>query len=247
MNKTCLITSHYTIGQSILNLDDTLEIKDNYPVSAIAIAKKHNLELNLVENNFSGFIEAYKNCKKHDISLRFGLKIVVCDNLNTKDNESLLTESSIVIWLLNSFAYRDALNIYNEAATTGFYYVPRTDWKTLKTKMTENLAISLPFYSSFLARNTLNYNHRAIPDFGDIKPVFHVENHDIPFDPILEKKAVDFGGKIQKTHTCYYYKEADILQFMVFRAISERSSFQKPQLRAFSSNKFAVETYLNNV
>lgn len=238
-----LFTSHYSIGDSILTLDESLEIKDNYPVSLIALAKKYSQVLRLVDNNLSGFIEGYKNSSKNKIEFQFGLKLCVCDDLTKKDEESFLTESNVIIWILNSNGYKDLLQIYNQAATDGFYYIPRTDWAALKQKMTNNLGLTIPFYSSFIAKNTFNYKHRAIPDFGALKPILQIEAHDLPFDNLLMQKTLSFGAQTQKTHSCYYFKNEDILQYTVFRCVNNRTSFDKPNLSHFSSNKFSFESF----
>lgn len=241
-----LLTSHYSIGESILTLENETEIKENSPVSIIAIAKKHKItDVHIVESSMSGFIETYQNCKKNNLNLRFGYKVCVCEDINQKDDPSFLTESNVIIWILNSQGYKDLLKIHNQAATDGFYYIPRTDWTQIKEKMTENLAISLPFYSSYIAKNTLNFKHRAIPDFGSISPIHHVENHELPFDLLLGKKVNESGLKIQKTHSVYYYKNEDITPFTVFRCINKRSEWDCPNLSAFSVDNFSFQSYLN--
>lgn len=243
MNIIPLFTTHYSIGQSILTLENETEIKSNSPVSVFAIAKQHKLtEINLVENTMSGFIEAYQNSKKHDLNLRFGLKLCVCEDITKKDDASFLTESNVIIWILNSNGYKDLLKIHNKAATDGFYYIPRTDWNELKEKITENLAISLPFYSSYVARNTLNFKHRAIPDFGNIIPIHHIQEHDLPFDDLLRNKIEESKLQTQKTHSVYYYKNEDIVPFTVFRCINNRSDYDSPGLSHFSSNRFSFES-----
>lgn len=245
MSKIGLFTSHYSIGQSILTLENELEIKSNSPVSIISIAKTHKLnEIYLVENNMSGFIEAYQNTKKNNIDLHFGLKICVCEDITKKDESSFLTESNIIIWVLNSNGYKDLLKIHNQAATDGFYYLPRTDWINLKDKITENLSVSLPFYSSYISKNILNFKHRAIPDFGSISPIHHIEEHELPFDDLLFDQIKKSGLNTQNTHSIYYYKNKDIVPFTVFRCINNRGEYDSPGLSHFSSDKFSFESYL---
>jgi len=56
--------SHYSIGRSILTLEDE-DISENDPDSIIDIAKKNNIkDLFLIEDNMSSFLQAYTNSKK---------------------------------------------------------------------------------------------------------------------------------------------------------------------------------------
>jgi len=254
MNKEFLFSSHYSLGNSILTLEDESdkegnEIIDKGPVSIISIARRHKLgHVNLVDDSCSGFIQFYEGCKKYKILPRFGYKVCVCEDINDKSEESLDTESNAIVWVLNSDGYADLVKISTEAATNGFYYNARTDWKTLKRQWSKNLGLSMPFYSSFLARNTTKYKSRCIPDFSFTEPIFHLEGHDLPFDPILRAAAVKFASdnsyKTVESHTCYYYKRADVLKYQIFRCINKRTKTEKPNLEHFASDKFSLEEML---
>lgn len=243
--KELLFNSHYSIGESLITLEDELEI-DKGPVSAIAIAKAHNLPyISVVDSSLSGFVQGYESCKKNKIGFRFGYKVCVCEDINNKSEESFNTESNIVVWALNSAAYPDLVKISTKAACDGFYYIPRIDYKSLKELWTQNLRLSMPFYSSFLARNTTKYNSRCIPDFSFTDPVFHLENHDLPFDPILRSAVQNFAKvnsyDTMETHTCYYYRREDSLKHQIFRCIHNRTKTEKPNLEHYSVNNFCVE------
>ena len=69
-----LFKSHYSLGRSILTLEDKNE-KDNYPDSIIQICKENKIkDLFLVEDNLSSFLEAYFNCKNNNINLNYGVR-----------------------------------------------------------------------------------------------------------------------------------------------------------------------------
>lgn len=239
-----LLSSHYSIGLSILTLEEPEEITLTKPISIFSIAKKHGLnEIFLVEKSFGGFFQSYKISNEIGVPLRFGIKMVVCNNINEKTEESLSTESKVIIWLKNSAAYKDAIKIYSKSFKDGFYYQNRIDWATLKEMWTENLGLSIPFYDSFLHSNLLIYNHRATPDFGRIEPNFLIENHNLPIDPLI-KNAVDNYSKSDKiekvdANTVYYYSRASFKAYMIFRTIHNRSTFNKPQLDGFTSDQFS--------
>lgn len=241
-NVEYLMTSHFSLGESILTLEDDKEIGSG-PVSIISIARKYNLPyINLVDNSMSGFVQAYENTKKYNIDLRFGYKVCVCDNIHDKSDDSLHTESNVIIWALNSDGYADLVKIATKAACDGFYYIPRIDWNILRLLWTNNLAMSMPFYSSFIAKNTLKYKSRAVPNFSFTSPNFFIENHSLPFDAILASHVTKFCGQnkfdIVKTRTCYYYKREDLLKHQIIRCINNRTKMQKPGLDHYSVDNF---------
>jgi hypothetical protein len=67
MEALPLFKSHYSIGRSILTLEDE-EKEENQPDSIIDIAKDNKLkEIYLVEDNMTSFLQAYTNTKKYNI------------------------------------------------------------------------------------------------------------------------------------------------------------------------------------
>ena len=128
-----LFKSHFSIGRSILTLEDE-EKEENQPDSIIDIAKDNNLkEVNLVEDNMTSFLQAYTNTKKYNINLRYGLRISINDDMNERSEESRQKTSKVVIFFKNEQGYKDLIKIFSTAAKDGFYYEPRIDFKTLKS------------------------------------------------------------------------------------------------------------------
>lgn len=243
-----IFTTHFSIGDSILTLDDTSKIDRNKPVSVFAIAKTYGLdEIYLVENNFSGVIDAFEISRKNNIHLKFGLKLCVCKNLKEKDNDSLITESNVIIWALNEQGYYDLLKIYNLAATDGFYYVPRMDWENLNRLFTDNLALSFPFYSSYLAKNYLYvHNSSIVPLLTSIRNFnYLIESHNHIVDEPLNKKIRAINSvRIANTHSIYYYDSDAAKKHMIFKISHDGGNYEKPELKHFSSDEFSFTSYL---
>lgn len=249
-----IFTSHYSILHSTLTLESSSEIKPIESTSILSIAKTHSLsELYICEqNSFAGFPEAYQNCQKENIKLRYGLKFVICENIDNKDEESLKTEHKIIIWALNTKGIKRLQLIYSRAATDGFYYVPRLDLQILKEMWTDDLMLWVPHYDSFIYNNLFYLDRKVIPDFSFTAPVFCVEKlHNLPFDKILIEKITDYAKSgfydLIDTHSIYYYKEEDFYAYMCLRCVENRSTMNKPNLEHMSSNRFSFETYLNHV
>ena len=215
-----LFKSHYSLGRSILTLEDK-DQKDDYPDSIIQICKENKMkELYLVEDNMSSFLEAYSNCRKNDIKLNYGLRISVTESMSDKSEESKTKSSKIILFFKNKKGYQQLTKLYSIAAKEGFYYEPRLDYETISKNWTEDLILCIPFYDSFIFNNTLK-NSLCIPQFDFTKPIFFIEDNDLPFDSLVKQKALSFAEKndlkIYKVQSVFYKERKDFKAYLTFR------------------------------
>ena len=246
-----IFKSHYSYGRSILTIEDEKEIKDGQPVSIVAICATHNLkEVYLAETSMGGFYKSHKVFAKNNINLRFGYQVVCCRDIYDKTEESKLTESKVIVWLRDGGGYADLCRFYTKCNTDGFYYTGRCDYKMLEDLSPDLLEVSIPFYDSFIHNNILE-SHRCTPEFGNRQLSFHIEDHNLPFDPIIKNGVLKYIGgsahKIIDSHSVYYYNNDDINAYQVFRCINNRSKFTKPDLNHFGSDEFSFESYLDKI
>jgi DNA polymerase III alpha subunit len=248
-----ILRTDASISRSILTAWPPEEIKDNSPVSVLSIAKMYNLPyLMVVDSSFLNFINLYKESQKIGIQLIFGVEFNVVEDANDLSPESLLTESKIQVYMKNSAGYKDLIKLYSKANSDRdrFYYNGRLSYSEISEINSDNLMVCVPFYDSFLANNLLKYKSRCIPNFGKIRPIFALENHDLPFDDLIRDTVLEYtknnGYDTVNSHTALYYKRSDIDSYVVFRSINKRSSFAKPNLSHMSSCHFSVEDWLNN-
>jgi DNA polymerase-3 subunit alpha len=240
-----LFKSHYSLGRSILTLEDKDE-KDDYPDSIIQICKENKMkELYLVEDNMSSFLEAYSNCRKNKIKLNYGLRISVTESMSDKSEESKIKSSKIILFFKNKKGYQQLTRLYSIAAKEGFYYEPRLDYETISKNWTDDLILCIPFYDSFIFNNTLK-NSLCIPQFDFTKPIFFIEDNDLPFDSLVKQKALSFAEKndlkIYKVQSVFYKEKKDFKAYLTFRCINNRSVLNKPNLDHMSSNEFCFES-----
>jgi DNA polymerase-3 subunit alpha len=240
-----LFKSHYSLGRSILTLEDKDE-KDDYPDSIIQICKENKMkELYLVEDNMSSFLEAYSNCRKNNIKLNYGLRISVTESMSDKSEESKTKSSKIILFFKNKKGYQQLTKLYSIAAKEGFYYEPRLDYETISKNWTDDLILCIPFYDSFIFNNTLK-NSLCIPQFDFTKPIFFIEDNDLPFDSLVKQKALSFAEKndlkIYKAQSVFYKERKDFKAYLTFRCINNRSVLNKPNLDHMSSNEFCFES-----
>jgi DNA polymerase-3 subunit alpha len=241
-----LFKSHFSIGRSILTLEDE-EKEENQPDSIIDIAKDNSLkEITLVEDNMTSFLQAYTNTKKYNIKLNYGLRISVNDDMNERSEESRQKTSKIIIFFKNEDGYRDLIKIFSIAAKDGFYYEPRIDFKNLKSIWNDkNLLLCIPFYDSFIFNNTLK-GTVCVPDLEFTKPILFIENNGLPFDFIIKSKILAFAKanklEILNTKSIYYKDNKDFKAYLTFRCINNRSTLNKPELSHMTSNHFSFES-----
>jgi DNA polymerase III alpha subunit len=227
------------------------ETKPEGPQSIIALAKKAGLkQIYFVSTKFYDFVVAWKLCEENDLQLIFGLELWVCNNPEEKSDASITDESKVIVWMRNSNGYKDLIKLYSKIYTNinNKRYHFRGSWSVLKELWTENLLLSVPFFDSFLHRNTLNYGSAIIPDFP-AKPVFMKEiNSGLPFAPLIEEALDNFikegDYEVLNTKTIYYPDYEDAKAYCVYRSIRERSNFQKPQLDHFGSPNFCFSDYM---
>jgi DNA polymerase-3 subunit alpha len=243
-----LFKSHYSIGRSILTLEDE-EKEENQPDSIIDIAKDNKLkEIYLVEDNMTSFLQAYTNTKKYNINLRYGLRITLTDDIKDKTDDSRQKNCKFVIFFKNQDGYKNLINIFTTAAKDGFYYEPRIDYKTLKSLWDEkNLLLAIPFYDSFIFNNTLK-GSVCVPDIEFTKPILFIENNNLPFESIVKAKVLNFSKtnnlKTIETKSIYYKNKKDFKAYLTFRCINNRSTLNKPELQHMTSNRFSFESLL---
>lgn len=241
-----LFKSHYSLGRSVLTLEDKSE-EDDYPDSIMQIAKQNKLkEIFLVEDNMSSFLEAYTNAKNNNIKLNYGLRISITESINEKTEESRQKTSKIIIFFKNKKGYEILTKLFSIAAKTGFYYEPRLDYEILNKHYTKDLIIAIPFYDSFIFNNTLK-NYICIPQFN-FKPIVFLEDNDLPFDKMINQKIQKYIQEntleVYKVKSIYYNRRKDFKAYLTFRCINNRSVLNKPELEHMSSSEFCFESFL---
>lgn len=245
-----VFSTHYSMDHSsILTLEEAGKTKAGNPISVCDLAKMHGLkQVIIVDSRIDGFIEAYKNLSKAGAQFIFGLKLCVCADMTDKSDESLKTESNIIIFIKNSQGYSDLCRIQSCAWTDGFYYQGRTDWRALRTLWTNNLSLVLPAFSSCIQRNTLTMSN-IVPDFPVPPVLFREIDSGLPFAPILDRAIDQFGAAnrltIQSVKSVYYEDGArDFDSYVTFRAIGNRSEFGRPNVDHMCSDRFSFTDYL---
>lgn len=242
-----LFKSHYSIGKSILTLDDPKKVTDGGADSIFKIAIDNNLTtITLVEDSLIGFFEAFRRSRELGLNLVFGLRISM-RNSSLPDDES--SEHKTIIFAKNGDGCRLLNKIYSKAFCdfSGFL-----DYNSLKQLWSEdNLKLCVPFYDSFLATNNFSFSN-ACPDFSFCNPFFFIEENEVSYDHLLKQKVIDFASKSNfqtfKAKSIYYKNRKDAEAFQTYKIICNRSngkerSLTRPELSHFCSNQFCFQAW----
>lgn len=242
-----LFKSHFSIGKSILTLDDPKKVTDGGSDSIFKIAKDNNLkQIILVEDSLIGFFEAYKRSKEMEIQLIFGLRISMRNSALPEDQSS---EHKIIIFAKSDQGCKLLNKIYSKAFCINSGFIDYTDLKELWNE--NDLKLAIPFYDSFIYTNNFSFGN-VIPDFSFTKPTLFVEDNGLALDYLLQEKVNEFAtnNNIPKTkvRSIYYNKKSDVKAFMAYKIICNRSfgkerSLEKPELPHFCSDKFSFEAW----
>lgn len=242
-----LFKSHYSVGRSILTLEKPGSSHPEESDSIFDICLEGNLDkLCLVEDQIGGCIQAQENCAKLNIKLMYGIRFNVVPDINDKSEESRGKESKLIVFTSSADTYKNLFSIYTTSYRDGFYYYPRIDVESIKKYWHKDLILAVPFYDSYIYGNYMQSNI-PVPEISFADPIFFIEKNGLPFDPLIEATVKQNAGssEVIMAKSIYYKTKKDFLAYQIFRTISERSSFEKPEMEHMSSDKFCFEEVKN--
>lgn len=221
---TPLFKTHFSIGKSILRLDDVERIANENQIN----------EIYLVEDSMTGFPEAFRLFGER---LRFGLRLSIFN-----DDESPDSESKILAYPDGDEGCRELYKLHTES----FEKKIKTPWLDYK-----NIKFCIPFYDSFLHKNLTGFANCMpwLPDEID----FIIEDNNLPFDFLLKEKVEQYVATspkkaIKKAKSIYYENREDVEAFQTYKCICNRqpgrqASLSNPRLDHFGSDRFCVEAW----
>jgi hypothetical protein len=246
MSKIPLFKSDYSLGRSILTLEEPSKVTANGPSSIFKIAADNNLsEVYILDDNISSFPDAWKSSKNTKIKLRYGVIFHLKDRLDEEKSSSC----KIAIFALNDDGFDELKKLYTKVHVSCGGFVSFENLSNLS----KNLGLCIPFYDSFLHKNFFTFA-KFTQDFASLKPVFFVENNGLPVDEqlreIVESYCKNNNCDIQPTKTILYEKNSDVLAYMTHRIVCSRSgeggpkkTLEKPGLEGLGSDQFSFESY----
>jgi DNA polymerase III alpha subunit len=251
MNDITLVSYTHDSYKSLLTYWPDKDITPDGPQSIVKLCVDNQVKrLVGISNTFASYPEAYKAVKKANIDFIFGIEIWLCDDRLVRNEQSLINEHKIIVLMKNSQGYQDLIKLYTaiNSDKENFYYKSRFDCASLKKYWTDNLVLWLPFFDSFIDRNTLKHKASIVPDFP-VNPVICREQetehpHQQSIDLALDRYNKDGLLTEIKTKTVFYEKREDMFAYMTYRCMKNRSNMDKPELDEMCSPAFSFEDYL---
>jgi DNA polymerase III alpha subunit len=195
-----------------------------------------------------------KRSEAEGVQLIFGLRITLCGDvsISKKDSKEDNCEHKVIIFAKNDAGCKRLYGIYSSAFVKG---EGRVDEEVLKKIWSdEDLYMAIPFYDSFIFKNTMGFNN-CTPHLKDFSPTFFIERNHLPFDSLIEEKVLSYCDSLKYemrlTKSIYYNKRSDFEAFQAYRCICSRnfgrqSTLTRPNLDHFASREFCFESYLEN-
>ena len=214
-----LFKTHYSIGKSILRLDEIDRI----------ITDENIDEVYLVEDSMTGFPKAYRLFGDR---LRFGLRFSI---YNEGGDES--SESKMIAFANGDAGMKELYQLHTEM----FQKKLTTPWNDYK-----HIVFTVPFYDSFLHKNLVGFANcmPSLPD--DI--TFLIERNGLPFDQIIESKVSAIAQNTELVKSIYYEKKEDVEAFQTYKCICNRQAgrqaiLSSPRLDHFGSDRFCIQAW----
>ena len=238
-----LFKSHFSNGKSILTLNEPEKQKKDGPDSIISIAIENGLkEIFLVEDSLTGFLAAFKSCQKHNIQLKFGLRITVCNNYDSVESSS----HKLILFALNDQGFKDINKIYTFANTEMNGIISNAN---LVERLTDNILMAVPFYDSYIWKNKYTFSN-CMPDFLDnLDVIYFVEDNKLPFDKITG----DFihalhKEKVVEAKTIYYKNREDYEAWLTYkiacnRRMGKHQTLSAPEINGCASKEFCFQSW----
>lgn len=234
-----IFTSHYSIGKSILTLNQpNLENTDGSD-SVFDIVKENNIkQLVLVENSLTGFPQAFTTAKSLGVELIFGLKLSCGEQ-----------KHQVILFAKNARGCKKLNLIFStKSAKDNCVSIP-----SLKENWSKDLLMVIPFYDSFIYKNLMQFEN-CTPDIKSFKPTFFLEYNNLPFDSMVREKTIDFckanNYDTEEVKSIKYKNKCDLEAFQTYQCICNRKFGQKslsnPGLDHFGSDEFCFESFLEH-
>ena len=252
---TPLFKSHFSIGKSILTLDSPKDSENTDSADSVfSIVKDSSLDkVVLVEDSFMGFLQAMKVSKDISKQLVFGVRLDICEDLSSKEeNKKKIPTHKVIVFPKNAEGCKLLNSIYTACKTKHDGLLDLNLLKSMWSK--KNLSLAVPFYDSFIYYNIMSFNSWMV-DLSFASPTFFIESNGLPFDSTIAEAVENYckANKFptEKTQSIYYKNKSDFSAYVAYKLICSRNSFagrelslEKPNMDHLCSDEFCWESYL---
>lgn len=242
-----LFKTHYSIGRGIIQVNEYDSSKTRNCLDLANLCVKHGIsQCFVVDDSVAGILPIYNSLLSAGVSLVFGYRVSFVTDASDTSEDSNTSNHKNILFAKDKNDYESLIQLSSEANCEYFHKYPRIDYNIFHRKYS-NLTLAVPFYDSFLHKNSMS-NGQCIPDFRDADVSVFVEDNNLPFDAPLRRLAESYasGNRVEvvETQTVYYEKTSDVMAYQARRLMNrsggKSGTFQKPELSHFSSDQFCI-------
>ena len=118
----------------------------------------------------------------------------------------------------------------------------------------EHLKLAVPFYDSFIFNNTMHFS-TCTPDLSFTKPIFFIEDNNLPFDHLIKEETEAYCKKnkykTEKVKSIFYANEEDFSAYQAYKCICNRGfkarTLDCPNFDHQGSDQFSFESWRREV
>lgn len=197
----------------------------------------------VVDTKMTGIMELFQNFSPLGLKPIFGLNYKF---VHENSDENQYNWHRVIVFIKNTKGYKDLIKIHNKAnIEEGGKITP----DILKNHWTDNLKLAVPFYDSYLFKNTM-YETSCSPEFNNIEHSYFYEENALPFDDLIASRI---AGEKVLVKSIFYEKRSDFIKWQTYRCSlnfsnkGKNRTLESPMFDHCHSKEFSFESYLDHV
>ncbi len=236
------VHTEYSLLDGATKIDEVFNLAKEQGQSAVAITD---------HGNMYGVVYFAEAAFKAGLKAIIGCELYMCNDLTKKDSRNNAYEH-LVLLCKDDVGYKNLIKLVSGAYIDGFYYKPRSDYKTL-AEHTEGLVCLSACLAGRVAQLLLNGRYEDAKEhalymkglFGD-DYYLEIQNHyideQIRINPLLIKLSKETGIKLVATNDVHYLKKEDASMQEVMMCINTQTTLDDPRHMKFETNEFYLKT-----
>lgn len=225
-----LFKSHYSIGKSILTIDDIFSVS------------KELDKIVVVEDSFYGFRSLNSASQKNNKPLVFGIRLPVVQNATDE------LASKLIFFAKSNKGITQIKNLYSKCFCSKENLVILSE---ISADDVSDVQVGVPFYDSFIYNNIFHFGLCHV-DLSRFDYFYFYEKNNHPFDQLIYSQVEKISNQESKSlilsKSIYYLEREDLEAFQMYKAICNRSqgkspNFGNPNLNHFCSSEFCWQSF----
>ena len=234
--------TEYSLLDGATKIDEVFKLAKEQGQSAVAITD---------HGNMYGVVYFAEAAFKVGLKAIIGCELYMCNDMTKKDPRNNAYEH-LVLLCKDDVGYKNLIQLVSNAYIDGFYYKPRSDYKTL-AKHKEGLVCLSGCLAGRVAQLLLNDRYEEAKAHAlEMKELFgedyyiEIQNHlideQIKINPLLIKLSKETGIKLVATNDVHYLKREDALMQEVMMCINTQTTLDDPRHMKFDTNEFYLKS-----